>query len=270
MKMSQRFRMSAATRTSLATDTATSGPTALVDGAQPPPPDEDDLEDGGWVGWTQVAAAFALYFNHLLVPILQRPAQQLRRLPDVLRQRAPAGLVAVRDILDRVHPGLLPHGRRRRHRPPLRRGPLPRPRRLRLGAPHHGLCRAGVVSLCAGHHQAPPRARRRRAKEDDGLLLLLPRLGMVSIIKGVGSLVGPPISGAIVKATGGRYLGVQLFAAFGIMVTAVVSVAMRVDVARMEMKAQNGDATNEMVLETGVLQSEAEPEAGSKHKTAAR
>lgn len=80
------------------------------------------------------------------------------------------------------------------------------------------------------------------------------RLGMVSIIKGVGSLVGPPISGAIVNGTGGRYLGVQLFAAFGLMVTAVVSVAMRVDVARMEMRAQNGGAGESMALEGRVGQ----------------
>ncbi|TQV94308.1 hypothetical protein V2A60_002657 [Cordyceps javanica] len=81
------------------------------------------------------------------------------------------------------------------------------------------------------------------------------RLGMVSIIKGVASLIGPPISGAIVKATGGQYLGVQLFAAFGLMITAVLSVAMRVDVARMEMKAQHDDAAQQVALHTGVLQS---------------
>ncbi|OAA69841.1 hypothetical protein ISF_03111 [Cordyceps fumosorosea ARSEF 2679] len=29
------------------------------------PPDDTKPEDGGWVAWTQVAAAFALYFHHL-------------------------------------------------------------------------------------------------------------------------------------------------------------------------------------------------------------
>lgn len=95
------------------------------------------------------------------------------------------------------------------------------------------------------------------------------RLGMVAIIKGIGSLIGPPISGAIVKGTGGRYLGVQLFAAFGIMITAVVSVTMRVDVARMEMQALQAEeaAANEVALETGVVQTAAVTEAGQMDKT---
>lgn len=62
------------------------------------------------------------------------------------------------------------------------------------------------------------------------------RLGMVSIIKGVGSLVGPPISGAILSATG-KYLGIQLFAALGLMLTTVFSVALRIVLVRREIKA---------------------------------
>ena len=53
------------------------------------------------------------------------------------------------------------------------------------------------------------------------------RLGMVSIIKGVASLIGPPISGAILSKTG-SYLGIQLFAALGLMLTTVFSVALRI------------------------------------------
>ncbi len=62
------------------------------------------------------------------------------------------------------------------------------------------------------------------------------RLGMVSILKGVGSLIGPPISGAILKSTG-QYLGIQLFSAFGIMITAVLSVWMRLVIAKRDMRA---------------------------------
>lgn len=53
------------------------------------------------------------------------------------------------------------------------------------------------------------------------------RLGMVSIIKGVGSLIGPPISGAILDASG-RYLGVQLFSASGMLLNAILMVCLRV------------------------------------------
>lgn len=57
------------------------------------------------------------------------------------------------------------------------------------------------------------------------------RIGMVSILKGIGSLVGPPISGSIINATG-SYLGVQLFSGFGIMLTAVFSLALRIVITR--------------------------------------
>lgn len=52
------------------------------------------------------------------------------------------------------------------------------------------------------------------------------RIGMVSILKGIGSLVGPPISGAMLSATG-KYLGIQLFSALGIMLTAIFSIILR-------------------------------------------
>lgn len=55
------------------------------------------------------------------------------------------------------------------------------------------------------------------------LNLLGTRLGMVSVLKGIGSLIGPPISGALLKSTG-NYLGLQLFAGLSLMVTALFSV----------------------------------------------
>lgn len=61
------------------------------------------------------------------------------------------------------------------------------------------------------------------------------RLGMVSILKGIGSLIGPPISGAILSGTG-SYLGVQLFAAFGMMLTSVLMLALRVVLARQALR----------------------------------
>ena len=53
------------------------------------------------------------------------------------------------------------------------------------------------------------------------------RMGMVAIIKGVGSLIGPPISGAILDVSS-RYLGVQLFSALGMLVNAILMVGLRV------------------------------------------
>lgn len=79
------------------------------------------------------------------------------------------------------------------------------------------------------------------------------RLGMVSILKGVGSLIGPPISGAIVKSTG-QYLGVQLFSAFGIMITAVLSVCMRLVIARRDMRAARDAAQQEQELQSPVAE----------------
>ncbi|KAL0265410.1 hypothetical protein SLS55_001377 [Diplodia seriata] len=55
--------------------------------------------------------------------------------------------------------------------------------------------------------------------------LLGTRLGMVSVLKGIGSLIGPPISGALLKATG-NYLGLQLFAGLSLIVTAFFSIVL--------------------------------------------
>lgn len=59
------------------------------------------------------------------------------------------------------------------------------------------------------------------------------RLGMVAIIKGIGSLIGPPISGAILDISS-RYLGVQLFSASGMLVNALLMVFLRVILTRQD------------------------------------
>lgn len=66
------------------------------------------------------------------------------------------------------------------------------------------------------------------------------RLGMVSILKGIGSLIGPPISGAILKSTG-KYIGIQLFAACGIMLTSLLSLVLRLVIARALFKSIRDD-----------------------------
>lgn len=57
------------------------------------------------------------------------------------------------------------------------------------------------------------------------------RLGMVAMIKGIGSLIGPPISGAILDVTG-KYLGMQLLSAFGMLMTAILMLVLRLVLAR--------------------------------------
>ncbi|KAH6608218.1 mfs monocarboxylate transporter [Trichoderma cornu-damae] len=66
------------------------------------------------------------------------------------------------------------------------------------------------------------------------------RLGMVSILKGVGSLVGPPISGAILGSTG-KYIGIQLFAASGILLTSLLSLVLRLVIARALFRSIRDD-----------------------------
>ncbi|TRX95345.1 hypothetical protein FHL15_003676 [Xylaria flabelliformis] len=56
----------------------------------------------------------------------------------------------------------------------------------------------------------------------DDLSYLGTRLGVLNIFKGVGSVVGAPIGGAIISTSGG-YLGMQLFSAFSVLLTAVFS-----------------------------------------------
>lgn len=52
------------------------------------------------------------------------------------------------------------------------------------------------------------------------------RMGMGSLLNGVGSLIGSPVCGAILKSTG-SYLGVQLFCAFSIVAMAGFLIPMR-------------------------------------------
>ncbi|KAI0120050.1 MFS general substrate transporter [Nemania sp. FL0031] len=54
----------------------------------------------------------------------------------------------------------------------------------------------------------------------DDLSYLGTRLGVLNIFKGIGSVVGAPIGGAILQSSGG-YLGMQLFSAFSVLATAV-------------------------------------------------
>lgn len=75
------------------------------------------------------------------------------------------------------------------------------------------------------------------------------RLGMISILKGIASLIGPPISGALLGATG-NYLGVQLFSALGMMLTALFSGALRVDIARVDHRA----SPDQSIVENGERQ----------------
>ena len=57
------------------------------------------------------------------------------------------------------------------------------------------------------------------------------RLGMVSILKGVGSLIGPPIAGAILSGTR-RYLGIQLFSGCSLFFNAILVFVLRMQVIK--------------------------------------
>lgn len=58
------------------------------------------------------------------------------------------------------------------------------------------------------------------------LSVLGTRLGFLSILKGIGSLVGPPIAGAILDSTG-KYLGIQLFTGFILVGSVLFAVILR-------------------------------------------
>jgi MFS family permease len=57
------------------------------------------------------------------------------------------------------------------------------------------------------------------------------RLGVLNVVKGIGSVIGAPIGGAILQSSG-SYLGLQLFGAFSILLTAVFTGIIQVMVAR--------------------------------------
>lgn len=65
----------------------------------------------------------------------------------------------------------------------------------------------------------------------DDLSVLGTRLGCVALLKGIGSLVGAPAAGAILRASG-SYLGVQLFAAVMLMLTAMLAGVLQLVVRR--------------------------------------
>lgn len=80
------------------------------------------------------------------------------------------------------------------------------------------------------------------------------RLGMVSILKGLGSLIGPPISGAILDATGG-YLGVQLFSAASMLTCGFLMLLLRLMLARQALGEQRADGSNDR--RAGIFKAEA-------------
>lgn len=65
------------------------------------------------------------------------------------------------------------------------------------------------------------------------------RLGMVSVLKGLGSLIGPPISGAVLDNTG-KYLGVQLFSATSMLICGLLLLSLRILLARRALRNQKG------------------------------
>ncbi|CAK7200574.1 hypothetical protein SEUCBS139899_003272 [Sporothrix eucalyptigena] len=62
------------------------------------------------------------------------------------------------------------------------------------------------------------------------------RLGCVAVLKGIASLIGPPIAGAILDNSG-SYLGVQLFTAVAMTLTASFSFVMYLTVRRMKQSS---------------------------------
>ncbi|KAI1446290.1 MFS general substrate transporter [Annulohypoxylon stygium] len=77
----------------------------------------------------------------------------------------------------------------------------------------------------------------------DDLSILGTRLGFVAVLKGIGSLIGPPIAGAILGATN-SYLGVQLFTGLAISLTAAFAGQLRIVVARHK-KIEKGRSESE-------------------------
>jgi hypothetical protein len=63
------------------------------------------------------------------------------------------------------------------------------------------------------------------------------RMGMCSVICGLGSLCGAPISGAILSATG-KYVGVQLFSGITICFTGLLLLLTRVSKAGARLKVK--------------------------------
>ncbi|KAI0540972.1 major facilitator superfamily domain-containing protein [Xylaria digitata] len=62
------------------------------------------------------------------------------------------------------------------------------------------------------------------------------RLGVLNIFKGIGSVVGTPIGGAILQSSGG-YLGMQLFSAFSVLLTGVFAGVLELMILRDKKRA---------------------------------
>ncbi|KAJ8110507.1 hypothetical protein ONZ43_g5851 [Nemania bipapillata] len=62
------------------------------------------------------------------------------------------------------------------------------------------------------------------------------RLGVLNIFKGIGSVAGAPIGGALLQSSGG-YIGMQLFSAFSVLLTAVFAGALQIMVVRGTKRA---------------------------------
>lgn len=60
----------------------------------------------------------------------------------------------------------------------------------------------------------------------DDLSTLGTRIGVLSVMKGIGSLAGPPIAGALLKTSGG-YLALQLFTGFAFLFSASFMIVLR-------------------------------------------
>jgi len=73
------------------------------------------------------------------------------------------------------------------------------------------------------------------------LSILGTRLGVVAVLKGIGSLIGPPIAGAILGATD-SYLGVQLFSGLALIMTALLASVLRVVITRSRVVAEKDDS----------------------------
>lgn len=71
----------------------------------------------------------------------------------------------------------------------------------------------------------------------DDLSILGTRLGVVAVLKGIGSLIGPPIAGAILGSTG-SYLGVQLFTALAFALTAGFAGLLSIFIARRDARRE--------------------------------
>ncbi|KAK1621799.1 major facilitator superfamily domain-containing protein [Colletotrichum phormii] len=75
----------------------------------------------------------------------------------------------------------------------------------------------------------------------DDLGILGTRLGFVAVLKGIGSLIGPPIAGAILGSTG-SYLGAQLFTGLSMSLTVVFAAYLRVLISRRKVESLETDS----------------------------